>query len=119
MIRPKTKLLFETRDTDVCSPAFISRCAVIHFGENIFDISSVIESWTSSFPREISSREKTVETIKKLVKEFLPESHEFLIKNCDLILSEANLPLLVQSFLKLLKCQLIYSSENGLLNSLE
>ncbi len=63
-------IIIEAEDLSNCTPATISRCAMIYMKDDIIPLKSIINKWIHSLP---SSLEECIPEIDNLCNYFIPE----------------------------------------------
>ena len=63
-------VIIEAGDISKCTPATISRCAIVYMKDDIFPLKSHINSWLKSLPQYLSD---CIEELDLLCSYFIPE----------------------------------------------
>ena len=81
-LTPKTNIILETSALDDCSPATISRCAIIYVRRETLPSKAILNSWLKTLPKFL--RELT-ERIDNYVNFFFPQIFEKWLKPDNMI----------------------------------
>ena len=75
-------ILIEAEDLTNCTPATISRCAMIYMKDDIIPLKAIINRWIKSLPKYL---EECAQEIDLLCNYFIPEILENFIHQTNLV----------------------------------
>ncbi|XP_071943742.1 dynein heavy chain domain-containing protein 1-like [Antedon mediterranea] len=77
-----TSILFETTDLSTASPATVACCSIVHFGMDIVQWRSMIDSWLGEAKSHWELSNDCLQLLKVHINDLFPSTIEFITEQC-------------------------------------